>query len=482
MRSRTHETILKNTVFLIVGRLVSRAFQFLVLIYAARVLGAERIGVFFYASAMVGLLSIPMELGISTYIVQELSRNPSRTADFMGAGLTLKAALAFLGLCLIAGTGLALGEERQTLLILGVLGLYLGLENINNIFAALFRAREQMNYEALLISVSGLCASVLGFVSLQLFADLFWFSAVYVLGSCVRLILHGWWAIRLYGPPASEFDRSLCFDLLRKGTPFALVSGFITIYYYIDTVLLKAYWGNEVVGWYNAAYRLLEAPLFLSSALTTAIFPAASKLFQKNPDELKTIVLQAVEKALLFGTAIALLVAFFSVPLIQVIYGSGYEKASLALPILIFSVAIIFPSTILGTTIRAIGKQTVSAWVTGLAAALNVALNLAIIPTYSFVGAAWTTLITEIFVIVVYGTLVWRYLGATLSGRALFRFAGIVLLLWGYLHFTAGLGMWVQIIAYPICLVGLLLATRALSAAELKALLAMFVPQARKIA
>jgi O-antigen/teichoic acid export membrane protein len=270
------------------------------------------------------------------------------------------------------------------------------------------------------------------------------FAGVFLFGAFLRFALSRQWFIRKYGRPVYQADRTQTLEMLRQGLPFALVSVFVTLYYYIDTVILTIFVDKEVVGQYNAAFRLLEAPLFIVSAVTTALFPAAARLFVQDRNKLKGLTRQAFQGIIPIGLTVSVPAAFFSDEIIQLIYGAKYSGAGPALSILIFSLSIIMPSTILGTTIRAIGFQTASAWVTGMGAVLNIVSNIAVIPYYSYIGASWTTLLTEVFVLIAYFSLASRYLGYFLDrwfpARVLAYVAGLELMLLA----TRAWGMWIQ--------------------------------------
>ena len=464
-------TIMKNTASLIFGRLVSRIFLFFLMIYAARVLGVEKYGVFSYALALVTLLSVVMDLGISRYMVQQLSRDPAKILSFVGGSLSVKAVLVICGIALIMGIGIIMHRDHETLLIMLVLGGYTALDSLSVSFTSILQAMQRMGYQAILVSISNVVMALAGFICLYLKPNVLLFSTIFIFGGLLRLSLVACCCIRMYGWPKWTIDPAFCIKLLRKGIPFCLVAAFVTIYYYIDTIILSVYSGDAVVGYYNAAYRFLEAPLFLIAGLTTAIFPAASKLYVKDKARLQAIVATGFQKVLVFASLISLTIAFFSDELISIFYGSAYQESSVVLSILVLSVAIIMPSTILGTTVRAVDKQIVSAWVTGIGAALNVGLNLVFIPRYSLLGAAWTTVFTELFVVVIYAILVWRYLGPFFTAGYVVRWLAICLSALLFFHFTIRLGMVVQLCVFPIIVGPLMVFLNILTLKEVKGLL-----------
>lgn len=462
------EGILKNTFFLVAGRLSSRILQFFLFIYAARRLGADHFGVFSYGFALAHLFSIFMDLGISIYTVQQVSRDHGKAPKYLGAILLAKSVLTILGVLLILAVGVIMQRDETTLWALLILGVCIALDNIGGSFNAIFEAHEKMHYEAIIISGSNFIMAMTGFTVLYFTPDILLFCTTYAFGATLRAASSCVWCLKKYDRPIFSIDVTFMTDLFRKGLPFALVMIFIHIYGYVDTLILAVYCENAIVGYYNAAYRLVEAPLFIIQSLSTAIFPVLSRLYIQDKSQLIKIVQQFFQKAAALGLSISLVVAMVSKDLIELIYGQEYKAAAAVLPILIFSIAIIMPNTICGNTIRAINKQTVSAKVTGLGAIINMLLNLMLVPYFSLVGAAWATIATELFVLVVQVILIWKYIGPVMNWRILNRIVLMNAALIGFLLISQNMGVWFQLGGVTIIILPLAILTGVISMNDIK--------------
>ena len=71
-------------------------------------------------------------------------------------------------------------------------------------------------------------------------------------------------------------------------------------------------------------------------------------------------------------------------------------------------IGIIFFGNILGRAVIALDLQKKAVFAYLLGVVLNVVLNLIFIPSYTYMGAAWTTVITELLVVAFLFWLVWR--------------------------------------------------------------------------
>jgi len=96
--------------------------------------------------------------------------------------------------------------------------------------------------------------------------------------------------------------------------------------------------------------------------------------------------------------------------IILLMYGPGFTNSIIALQILSFDILLIFMYTTLGTFLISIDKQNqmaISAFVTAL---VNVIINIILIPYFSYVGAAVTTVICETVLFIIYFYLVSKYI------------------------------------------------------------------------
>jgi O-antigen/teichoic acid export membrane protein len=72
-----------------------------------------------------------------------------------------------------------------------------------------------------------------------------------------------------------------------------------------------------------------------------------------------------------------------------------FPQSEPSLRILSFAIIFLFANSAFYATLNATNRQHLNAWATGLAALINIVLNLALIPFYGYLAASATTVITE---------------------------------------------------------------------------------------
>jgi O-antigen/teichoic acid export membrane protein len=159
--------------------------------------------------------------------------------------------------------------------------------------------------------------------------------------------------------------------------------------------------GNEIVGWYNAAYRLVIVLLFIPTAYVMAIFPVMSNLYKLSGKSLGFSYERSIKYMLIISIPIATGITLLSNRVILLIYGVEYIPSTMALQILIWTIIFIFINYVSGNFLESINRQASVAKVTGIGAIINIVLNLLMIPKFSYIGASIATVATEFIVLLI---------------------------------------------------------------------------------
>jgi len=97
---------------------------------------------------------------------------------------------------------------------------------------------------------------------------------------------------------------------------------------------------------------------------------------------------------LCFIIPVAVWCGIFSGKIIALIYGAKFASSAAALSILIWAEVFVFVGVINNAILIATNKQALDPVFTGASAAVNIVLNLVLIPRYGFVGASASSLIS----------------------------------------------------------------------------------------
>lgn len=202
--------------------------------------------------------------------------------------------------------------------------------------------------------------------------------------------------------------------------PFVWLDLATALYFRSDMLLLE--WLDVPkfeVGKYGVAYRLIEAVILFASPVGLILF-RKFRLGSGSPGKMVKEMMPALIGAQLIGLALMAGIMLFSEQLIHLVYGSAYAGAHNLLAALGVSLVFILPNGVLNQAALALGLERWFAISATIAAVINVAGNVWLIPMHGPLGAAWMTVVTEAVLGCAVGTGVWyRCRRSKLQGEAM---------------------------------------------------------------
>lgn len=223
-------------------------------------------------------------------------------------------------------------------------------------------------------------------------------ASVYVVAAAATMVCLSAIALWKFVTPKIEVDVAFWRTILRQAWPFALVSVFLTGYYWADSIMLSFMRGNEEVGLYNVAYRLLLTLGFIPQAYLSALFPVMSRLYVSHISSekpLSFILERSLKYMFIIAMPIALGTTLLAHRIVIQIYGPEYGPATRALQILVWTILVQFASSVFVVLFNSANRQRVVALYIGLTLLANVALNAILIPKFGLVGASIATVVTS---------------------------------------------------------------------------------------
>ncbi|HCR42007.1 TPA: hypothetical protein DIV45_01415 [Patescibacteria group bacterium] len=392
----TSQTIAKNTIWLGTSQIASRLIRAIIVIYAARVLGAYDYGVFAYALGITGLLSILFsDIGVNRILIKQISCSPSERDHYIATVFTIK-------LCLLSFTALVaaiiapyFSKLPEANVLLPLLAVLLLSDGIRDFGYAVIRSTEKMQWEAVINLGTNLATVIIAWVALTREPTPMALTTAYVIASLVGTgaILIG--LHKTLGKITQYFQKVLIKPVLVEAWPFAVTNLLWSIMMYTDILMLGWLSTAKEVGFYSAAQRPIQLLFAIPAIIAASAFPALSRFAQQDHGKFKQIFEQTLALALLAGLPLMAGGITLGPRLIQLIYGDSYTMTALPLQILASSFIITFPIMVIYHAILAnsLQKRFIVQMASG--AILNILLNGWFILSWGAAGAATATVISQ---------------------------------------------------------------------------------------
>ena len=394
----TAKRIAKNSTFIFLGDAIGHILQLVLVVYLVRCLGDVTFGKYAFVFAFTSFFMILSDLGLNVLSIREIARDTSKAGEYLTNISITKFILSLIAIVLIIVTINLMHYPPDTTLAVYIVGGVTVFTSFTSSFRSIFRAFERMEYE----TITKIAEKILIFGSVMpvlfLGYGLIEVVSAMLIAQALIFLLTLMVVIKKFTRPKLSFDPSLCKSLIKEALPFGLASVFAVIYFHTDTVMLSMMKGDAVVGWYNAAYRLVMGTLFIPGAFVGALYPVLSRCFTSSKDSLMFVYKKSFKFLLMLAIPLGIGTTLLADEIILFLYGEDFVHSIIALQILIWVASILCLTQIIGYTLFSINKQLVDTRIAGASALLNVGLNLLLIPTYSYVGAGVASIVSQVFV------------------------------------------------------------------------------------
>ncbi|WP_414468701.1 flippase [Methanobacterium sp. ACI-7] len=396
----TVRRIAKNTGLLFIASIITYILGFFTTIYTANYLGVEGFGIISTALALTGIFSVFTDLGISTLTVREVARDKKIVNKYVENTAIIKLILAIITFGLIAIFAFISGYSEVVKYVIYIITISVIFNSYSGILNSIFQAFEEMEHQSIGIIINSVVMLVGTLIAIYFHANVIVFASIYLISTGITfiylLIIYAW----KFSFPKVEIDLNFWKPVIKEALPLSITSIFAILIFRVDTVMLSLMKGVVAVGWYNAAYKLMEALIFIPSVYTTSIFPFLSSMYISSKKPIITAYEKSFKYLIILSLPIAVGTTLLADQIILLIYKSGFTESILALQILIWVLPFTFLNYILGSLLTSINKQYTVLKITIVVLIFNVGLNLILIPQYSYLGAAFATVISDAIAVI----------------------------------------------------------------------------------
>jgi O-antigen/teichoic acid export membrane protein len=408
---RAGERGVKNTLIRAVGEIVGKLASLLLFAALARSAGQEGLGAFVLAFAFLQIAMVPIDLGFDRYLIREVARDRARADElvFNVLALRLSMAVPIIGLSFLAVNLLGYDAEvRETVYVLAG-GLLIDL--LTKTVLSFCLAHERNDLVAISVVVQRVGSAALGLALLGAGYGVVAVAASYTAGSAVGFVLACALTARAIGTPRLEASGRGWRRLTAASFPFAAEDVFTVLLFRVDAVILSLMAAEAAVGRYGAAYRLLEATFFLTYSLSGAFSPMYAYLTRESEPTVGAVYQRSINFALVVLVPCAISFGILAEPLCELFFGDDFAAAADPLRLLAPVVVLLCVATLSSALIVSRRDPRIMIAITGAMVALNVALNVALIPEFDDTGAAAAMLGTELVMVAIVLSVAARVVG-----------------------------------------------------------------------
>lgn len=437
---------IRGSSLLLFGRLLSMAANLVVQVLIVRALSRTDFGIFAYALSIVTVLTtvvtLGMDRGLARFVVLYEERGDvARLWGVVGLQLmtilglgAAAAAVAIGGRSFVAGTLVDDARLAQLLAVMIILAPVQALDSTAaSLFAAFGRSKAIFVRRYLLGPVLRL-AAVAGVLVFG--GGVFALGAGYLAVGVVGLAVYGTLLTRAFrerGLVSADGARTRL-DLPLKEVavftmPLLLSDAMFVVLNTSDVVILARVAGADAVAGYRAVLPLAHLNQLVMNSFALLFAPLMARLWGRGDRKgLTEAYWRTATWVAVLTFPLAAVTVGLAEPLTRLLFGARYEGSATFLQILAASAYFNASLGFNGVTVKMVGRVWLVAAAAGAALVANLALNLALIPRYGAIGAAWGTASTVALYNILKHLALRRATGADLLTR---RYRGVYLIILG---------------------------------------------------
>lgn len=391
-----------NAILNVIKSCLSVIFPLITYPYALRILGADGIGKVTYGESIVSYFLLIAMLGITTYAVREgakRKKNKEEFNRFANEIFTINVASMIVAYSLLAITLIFVEKLHAYTKLIMIQSLVIafstfGLDWINTVY-------EDFLFITIRSILAHIITLIMLFVLVKKPSDYYMYALLAITTNGITCISN-WFYCRKY----AKVQITLKPNISKHAKPILILFAnavAVSIYVNFDTTMLGWMQGDYYVGLYAVAVRVYTIVKNILVAIYAVTIPRLAYLVGKvDMQEYRKLYSKLWEGLTLL--LIPAVVGLVGITREVMLYMGGKEYLPAVLTLQILSVALLF--AVFGGLVTSclnvtLGREKNNLIVTICSAILNCTLNFIFIPLWKHNGAAVTTLLAEMFVVVV---------------------------------------------------------------------------------
>ncbi len=398
-------SIKKNFLYNAAYNLLNICLPIITTPYLSRVLGANGVGIYSYSYSMAHFFAIFIMLGLNNYGCREVAKcaeDRGKVSRVFWSIYFLQLSLGIIVNAVYFVYCFGLAENRSAAIILSLYTLSACFDT--NWF---FWGLERFQFTATRSFVVKIVKTICVFLFVKNSNDAYKYCAIMASGFLINhLIL---WPsilkrIDFVLPRIKEIMVHLKPNLMLFITVIA-----VSIFKYMDKVMLGLFSNMTEVGFYESAERIISVPTALITALGTVMLPRMTSMLARNKEGFKSMLHVSVLFSVFLASSMGFGIMGISKEFVPLFYGAGYEICVTLYLILLPSCIFLGFANVIRTQYLLPNHMDKAYIISAiLGAGVNLIMNALLIPLFGAIGVAIGTLAAEIVVCVYQSAMVAR--------------------------------------------------------------------------
>lgn len=402
------QKIALNTAIQLISKVISTALGLVTIAVMTRYLSPVGFGQYTTITTFLSFFAVAADLGLTLVTVQMISQpgaDENRTLSNL-MSLRLVTAISFI---IIAPAVIFFFPYNQTVKLGVMVSTFAFLfPALNQILVGLFQKHLRLDKVSIAEIVSRLILTLGVIATARFDYGLYGILIVSVLSSLASFMLHYFFSLKL-ARIKLNFDYRVWAEIIKRSWPIGLTIVFNLIYLRADTLILSLFKSEAEVGIYGATYKVIDVLITLPFIYAGIVLPIMTSSWLLNRERFRLVMQKSFDLMVILAVPLTFGTQVLASPVMTLVAGPEFAVSGEILKILIMASSIIFMGTVFSHGVIAIDKQKKIIPAYAFTAITALIGYLVFIPPYSYFGAAWVTIYSELAIALASAYIVWKY-------------------------------------------------------------------------
>ncbi|MBI5060813.1 MAG: flippase [Candidatus Aenigmarchaeota archaeon] len=405
------EKIFKGSALGLIMIAIGTLVGYVIRLYLSRTMSVADFGLFYGVLAFTGIFSVFFEIGLKEGLIKYIpafrvdndnNKVKSIVSFVLLVHILLASILIIIFVFLSDYIAVAYFHNTSAAIVLKIIGisgaLFIFIRDATSIFSGLGRVK-MLSYVSPFNSIAFLVFILLASVSLTGVSYAYLLSVVITIAVFYAIIFR----MPFFTKGKQNTDKEMIKQLMFFSIPLFMVGFLDSLTSQMDTLVLTYFRSLEEVGYYQVALPTSRLLLVFYSAIVLVIFPIFSEMWaKKDKNGISSTMSMILKYMLIVILPFVMLAIAFPNEIIRMLFGVKYLPAAPALQILSFSVVFLTLNSVMSILFVSMGKIKLYAKIMVFVFIANLAMNIALVPSFGIIGAAVATTLSLFFAFLVY--------------------------------------------------------------------------------
>ncbi len=388
--------VTEQTVWQLIGKLVTSITSFIAISLIARNYGLDGAGIYTLALTYLTMFFIINDLGLNAYVITKLETNLQEANKLFNIRFYWSLVLAILSIVLVYIFPLGNNAFQQSILLGVLMILGNGIINSTNL---IFQYKLRFDRQIICNSLGGIAAIIITILLIYFKSPIQLLILGPALGWMITAMLALIFVKQFFTFKFSKVKIGDVIYDIKTIWPVSLTLILNVVYFRLDAFIISSFKGFADVGIYNVSYTLFQTALVIPTFIMNSYYPIIL-------GELNNIskLMNQLKLAFFLMTVVALIgtvLTFILSPIfIHLWVGDSFLGSVTSINILSLSFPAFFGSSLLMWTLVSFKKYKTLMYIYLFGLVLNFGLNIILVPKYSYIGSSWVTVFSEYAILI----------------------------------------------------------------------------------